>query len=252
MKWNFIAKNYGWNYLQYLLYGVFLSIQRVLIKYKWRHQNKHNQTSIKNIVDINRVSVWNYTSWELDIRLSDTDNSFVKIWSFCCFAAECEILCLSNHPTDRLLHERVERYFTPWFKSRFVNPMRIKCDIRKEDTKLIHEKTMEKNKKTCHGPIIIDDDVRLWTGVKIMSWVHIWQGAAIWAWAIVTKDIPPYAIAVWIPAKVIKYRFSQDKIKKLLQIDFGNLSLEKLREIYPETIKEDFDIDYILKKLKQE
>lgn len=101
-------------------------------------------------------------------------------------------------------------------------------------------------------PIIIDDDVRIWTWAKIMSWVHIWQWAVIAAWAIVTKDIPPYAIAGWVPAKVIKYRFPEDKIKKLLQIDYSNISIEKFREIYPETIKEDFDIDYILKKLKQE
>jgi len=54
-----------------------------------------------------------------------------------------------------------------------------------------------------------------------------------------------------VPAKVIKYRFSEDKIKKLLQIDYLNIPIEKFREIYPETIKEDFDIDYILEKLKE-
>ena len=58
-------------------------------------------------------------------------------------------------------------------------------------------------------------------------------------------------IAWWVPAKVIKYRFSEDKIKKLLQIDYSNIAIEKFREIYPETIKEDFDIDYILEKLKE-
>lgn len=250
MKWKFIAKNYWWYYTQYLLHKIYLLLQKILLQFKWRRKNRHNSTSIKNIVDINKISVWNYTSWDLDVRIWNECCSFVKIWSFCCIAPEC-ILGFFTHPTDRLIHERIEKYFAPWFKSRFVNPKKLKCNIWKNDIELIHERTVEKDNKICHGPIIIEDDVRLWTWAKIMPWVRIWQWAAIWAWAIVTKDIPPYAIAVWIPAKVKKYRFSEEKIKKLLQIDFENLSLEKLREIYPETIKEDFDIDYILGELKR-
>ena len=115
----------------------------------------------------------------------------------------------------------------------------------------LKEKLIEKAQQTCHGPIVVDDDVRIWTWAKLMSGVHIWQWAVIAAWAVVTKDIPPYAIAWGVPAKVIKYRFSEDKIKKLLQIDYSNTPIEKFRKIYPETIKEDFDIDYILKKIKE-
>ena len=100
-------------------------------------------------------------------------------------------------------------------------------------------------------PIVLDDDVWIWNWAKIMSWVHIWQGAVIAAWAVVTKDVPPYAIVWWVPSKIIKYRFSEDIIKKLLQIDYSKIPIEKFREIYPETIKEDFDIDKILNSLKK-
>jgi hypothetical protein len=48
-----------------------------------------------------------------------------------------------------------------------------------------------------------------------------------------------------VPAKVIKYRFSEDKIKKLLKIDYSNTPIEKFRKVYPEMLKEDFDIDYV-------
>ena len=106
-----------------------------------------------------------------------------------------------------------------------------------------------KREKTCKWPIIVDDDVRIWTWAKIMSWVHIWQWAVIAAWAIVTKDIPPYAIAWWVPAKVLKYRFPEEKIKKLLRINYSNTPIEKLGEIYEQTIKENFDIDLILKHI---
>jgi hypothetical protein len=49
-----------------------------------------------------------------------------------------------------------------------------------------------------------------------------------------------------VPAKVIKYRFPDDKIKKLLKIDYSKIPIEKFYEIYDETIKEDFSIDKIL------
>lgn len=55
-------------------------------------------------------------------------------------------------------------------------------------------------------PVIIDDGVWLGSRVIILPGVHIGEGAIIGAGAVVAKDIPPYAIAVGNPAKVIKYR----------------------------------------------
>ena len=54
------------------------------------------------------------------------------------------------------------------------------------------------------GPIIIEDDVWLGEKVSVMPDVHIGRGAIIGANSVVTKDIPPYAVAVGSPAKVIK------------------------------------------------
>jgi acetyltransferase-like isoleucine patch superfamily enzyme len=54
--------------------------------------------------------------------------------------------------------------------------------------------------------IIIRDDVWIGSGAKILAGVKINQGAVIGANAVVTKDIPQNAIAVGVPAKVIKYR----------------------------------------------
>ena len=77
--------------------------------------------------------------------------------------------------------------------------------------------------------IIIGSDVWIGSRVMIMSGVTIGHGAVIGAGAIVTRDIPPYAVAVGIPAKVIKYRFSEDMIKKLLDIKWWEFTEEKLR-----------------------
>lgn len=56
------------------------------------------------------------------------------------------------------------------------------------------------------GSIIIEDDAWLGLGVKVMDGVTIGRGAVVGAGAVVTKDVPPYAIAVGVPAKVIGYR----------------------------------------------
>ncbi len=59
---------------------------------------------------------------------------------------------------------------------------------------------------TSKGDIIIEDDVWLGMGVKVMDGVRIGQGSVVGANAVVTKDIPAYSIAVGVPAKVVGNR----------------------------------------------
>lgn len=75
-------------------------------------------------------------------------------------------------------------------------------------------------------------DVWIWKNAIILKGVTIWIGAVIWAWAVVTKDVPPYAIAWWNPAKVIKYRFDEKTIQKLLASEWRNRDIEKIKENY--------------------
>ena len=56
------------------------------------------------------------------------------------------------------------------------------------------------------GPVVIEEDAWLGAGVKVLSGVRIGKGAVIGAQSLVNKDIPDYAIAVGVPAKVIGYR----------------------------------------------
>lgn len=57
-----------------------------------------------------------------------------------------------------------------------------------------------------YKPIVIGDDCWLGTGVKVLAGVTIGKGSIIGAGSVVSKDIPPYSIAVGVPAKVIKSR----------------------------------------------
>lgn len=82
------------------------------------------------------------------------------------------------------------------------------------------------------GGAIIGNDV--WIGrnaIILNSCKNIGDGAIVAAGAVVTKDVPPYAIVGGVPAKIIKYRFSESVIKKLLASQWWNLpdsELEKL------------------------
>lgn len=67
-----------------------------------------------------------------------------------------------------------------------------------------------------HLPCMIGNDVWIGTRATILDGVKIGDGAVIAAGAVVTKDVPPYAIVGGVPAKIIKYRFSEEKINRLL------------------------------------
>lgn len=60
-------------------------------------------------------------------------------------------------------------------------------------------------------PVVIGDDVWIGGGAIILSNVHIGKGAIIGAGAVVTKDVPEYAIVGGNPAKVIKYRNKKEE-----------------------------------------
>lgn len=67
---------------------------------------------------------------------------------------------------------------------------------------------------TCKG-IAIGDDCWLGTGVKVLDGVTIGQGSVIGAGAVVSKDIPPYSVAVGVPAKVISQRNREQQLDRL-------------------------------------
>ena len=82
---------------------------------------------------------------------------------------------------------------------------------------------------TCKGDIIIGNDV--WIGAKstIMSGVNIGNGAVIGSNSTITKDVPPYAIVVGNPGKIVKYRFSEKQIESLLKISWWDWTEDRIK-----------------------
>jgi virginiamycin A acetyltransferase len=76
-----------------------------------------------------------------------------------------------------------------------------------------------------NGSITVEDEVWIGTDAIIMSGVTIGKGAIIAAGSVVTKDVPPYAIVGGVPAKLIRYKFTEDIISILMPIYLNDLLL---------------------------
>ena len=79
------------------------------------------------------------------------------------------------------------------------------------------------------GSVHIGNDVWIGLGVIILPGVTIGDGAVIGAGAVVAKDVPPYSIVVGNPAKVIRKRFTDQQIEKLLKLKWWNWPDEQIR-----------------------
>lgn len=80
-----------------------------------------------------------------------------------------------------------------------------------------------------HSEVKIKNDVWIGANSVIMPGVIIGNGAIIGAGAVVTKDVPDYAIVAGVPAKVIRYRFSERIINELLKLEWWDWEREVIR-----------------------
>lgn len=95
----------------------------------------------------------------------------------------------------------------------------------------------------------IGNDVWIGANVVVIKGISIGDGAIVGASAVVTKNVPDYAIVVGNPARIIKYRYDKKDIEWLLMIKWWNLPRKKIKKIIKKGGFNDFKL---FKKLVKE
>lgn len=205
--------------------AVLSHLKLIYFRKKWRRQNRHNFTNAKVSFDSKKVQVGKGTYGDLDVRHFGSNEEKLIIGNYCSIAPETIFVLGGEHN----------------YKSISSFPFGTKYGLRA-------------NESMVKGPIILEDDV--WVGFRstIMSGVTLGRGCIVAAGAVVTKDVPPYAIVGGVPAKVIKYRFSEKMIEKLSSVKFDILSEEKIKECFDELSAncDDIEVDALISKINGE
>jgi acetyltransferase-like isoleucine patch superfamily enzyme len=139
-------------------------------------------------------------------------NSRARIGKFCSVGKGCNIYLNENHRSDW-----VTTYPFGATKTTSLNLKNIDIDT-------VRSGIMSKG----NGDVNIGNDVWIGEHVSIISGVTIGHGAVIAAFAHVVKDVAPYSIVGGNPAKHLKYRFTEEQIEKLLEIQWWDWPIEKI------------------------
>ena len=127
-----------------------------------------------------------------------------------------------NHPTDWLSthpfqYQPMKYAVGPGFRDRDV----YFEDADKADNSIV----------TKPGKTVIGHDVWVGYGAYIRNGVTIGDGAVIGARSVVTKDVPPYGVVVGHPAKIVKYRFEEPMIERLMTLKWWRFAPWQLRDV---------------------
>lgn len=135
----------------------------------------------------------------------------VKIGRYCSIARSCEI-GPANHPLD-FLSTHTFQYHAAQFP------------------KYPGYKQLQRSTWRSHQKTEIGNDVWIGAQAIIKGGINVGDGAVIAANAVVTRDVPPYAIVGGSPARVIKYRFEPKIIEQLLALRWWELNVDELNGI---------------------
>lgn len=156
----------------------------------------------------------------------------VKIGRYSCIGPNVHV-AIGEHPTSKFVSMHPSFYVPIHF-----------CGFSYTDKQRFTET------RNCDGSfkVVIGNDAWVASDVLILEGVEIGTGAVVAAGAVVTKDVPPYAIVGGVPAKVIRYRFEQDDIDFLLKLRWWDKG-----EDWIKTHAEYFgDIKLLRKKIEEE
>lgn len=139
-----------------------------------------------------------------------------KIGAFCSIN-ETAIIGVINHPIDLITTHPI------LYVEESIIGREVRGPIINGNVNPIDVLSIDKNK-----PIIIGNDVWIGANAVILPGVNIGNGAVIGAGAVVTKNVPDYAVVVGVPAKVLKYRFNHQQIEILNKVRWWDWPNDKI------------------------
>lgn len=174
--------------------------------------------TIYDNVSLNNVTLGDFTYIASNTKIMNT-----KIGKFCSIGPYCYIGS-SKHPTN------------------FVSTHPIFYSTLKQAQICFSSENAFKE----YEDIEIGNDV--WVGLMsvILDGVTIGNGSVVAAGAVVTKDVPPYAVVGGVPAKIIKYRFDENIIKQLEKIKWWDFDIDFLSKNYDKFQDVNLLLDFIL------
>lgn len=167
---------------------------------------------------LSNCQVGKYTTFGFDSRYANC-----QIGSFCSLGPQV-LAGMGRHPTEFVSTSPA-----------FYSPQHSACRISFADTQLFEE----------YLPIVIGSDVWLGARVFVLDGVTIGDGAVVASGAVVAKDVEPYAIVGGVPAKLIRKRFSDEVITRLLEIRWWEKSIEWITQYAADFM----DVTRFLKKI---
>lgn len=171
---------------------------------KWRVSNEHNATVPQRAFPVERVEVGRYSYGKLDIvTYNEECKDKVIIGNFVSISDDVRFLLDENHQT--------KTYSTFPFKS------------------ILHKRQFSAD-AVSKGDICVGDEVWIGQRVTILSGVVIGKGAIIATGSVVVQDVPPYSVVAGVPARVVKKRFDEEIISRLVKIDLSGFNKAALIE----------------------
>jgi acetyltransferase-like isoleucine patch superfamily enzyme len=167
----------------------------------WRQNNGHNETRIVRSFPLEKVSVGDFSYGPLDVYAFGNPAERLEIGRYVSIAEGVKFVLGGGHDITMPLSYPV--------RHKFMNEY---CEA------------------STRGSIVIEDDVWIGFNVIILSGVTIGRGAVIGAGSIVTRDIPPYSVAVGNPCKVKRYRFSDELLRTLQKCKTDGITPQFIRE----------------------
>lgn len=181
---------------------IFLGAQSVIT-----NTNIFGNVNINAHSHINNCQIGRYFNIGLYSYIANSE-----VGNYCTFGSRLSISAFS-HPINWLsIHEFQYRDTTNIYGESLYDSRE---NILKNDSRLT----------------IIGNDVWVADNSVVLSGLKLGNGCIIGASSVVVKDVPPYAIVAGNPARIIKYRFSQEVIDELERLKWWDLSITKLRGI---------------------